>query len=106
VNKFAKVPLSAPYDKIEARRGVSLAIRPQYMRIESGEGTGTIPLTVFALEHLGNESILIADAPDESKLRAVVAAGFEAKVGEVLHVSFDPGNALLFDKATERQVPR
>ena len=39
-----------------------LAVRPQRMRL--GEpGPDAIPLTVFALEHLGNESIVIADAP-------------------------------------------
>ncbi len=48
--------------------------------------------------------MVIADAPDDTKMRAVVAAGFEAKIGEVLHASFDPANSGLFDQTTERPV--
>ena len=105
VNTFARLPLAEAYGKLEPRRGVTLAVRPQYMRIVSEPGPGTVPLTVYALEHLGNESVVIADAPDGSKIRAVVAAGFEATIGEVINASFDPASAGLFDSKTERPVP-
>ena len=105
VNTFARLPLAEAYGKLEPRRGVTLAVRPQYMRIVSESGPGTVPLTVYALEHLGNESVVIADAPDGSKIRAVVAAGFEATIGEVINASFDPASAGLFDSKTERPVP-
>ena len=105
VNGFARVALAGAYGTLAPRAAVTLAVRPQYMRIEkSGEGQARIPLTVYALEHLGNEFIVIADAPDGGKLRAVVAPGFEAKIGEVLYASFDPANALLFDQASERRI--
>ncbi len=55
VNGFARIKLGPAYGELQPRRGVTMAVRPQFMRIESGEGPGTIPLTVYALEHLGNE---------------------------------------------------
>lgn len=63
-----------------------------------------MPSTVFALEHLGNESIVIAEAPDRSKIRAVVPAGFSARIGETLHLALDPAMVRLFDDATGRPV--
>ena len=60
---------------------------PQKMRLGEA-GPDALPLVVYALEHLGNESIVIADAPDKTKIRAVVPAGFEARIGEVLHGRF------------------
>ena len=84
-------------------RPVVLAIRPQRMRL--GEpGPDALPLVVFALEHLGNEFIVIADAPDKSRIRAVVPAGFEAQIGEVLHARFDPAASRLFDRETQRLI--
>ncbi|MEQ8698759.1 MAG: ABC transporter ATP-binding protein [Bauldia litoralis] len=104
VNAFARFRLADAYGQLAPRSGVTLTVRPQFMRIVSEAGEGTVPLTVYAIEHLGNESVLIADAPDGSKVRAVVAAGFEAKIGQALHASFDPSNAGLFDTKTERRV--
>ena len=65
-------------------------------------GPDAVPLVVYALEHLGSESVVIADAPDGSKIRAVVPAGFEATIGEALHARFDVAHARLFDRTTER----
>ena len=104
VNSFIKVPLTNGHAGMAPKRGVTLAVRPQFVRIRNEAGGETMPLTVYALEHLGNESVVIADAPDGSKVRAVVAAGFKATIGEVLHATFDPAAARLFDRETERPV--
>ena len=102
VNGFVKLPLPAA---APARRRIVLAVRPQHMRLGEA-GPDAIPLTVFALEHLGNESIVIADAPDKTKIRAVVPAGFEAKIGEVLHARFNAAQARLYDRETERLLAK
>ena len=100
-NAFVTVPLAAPPAGATADRPVVLAVRPQRMRLGDA-GPDAIPLVVFALEHLGNESIVIAEAPDKTRIRAVVPAGFEARIGEVLQARFDATQARLFDRGTER----
>src|SRR6185503_19267556 len=69
---------------------VPLAIRPQFLRIRPAASPDAMPVSVFALEHLGNESIVIFETAAKEKLRAVVPPGFEARIGEPLHVGFDP----------------
>jgi ABC-type sugar transport system ATPase subunit len=100
-NGFVKVPLGPAAPAVATGKPIVLAVRPQRMRLGEA-GPDAIPLVVYALEHLGNESVVIADAPDGSKLRAVVAAGFEATIGETLHARFDPAHCRLFDGQTER----
>jgi ABC-type sugar transport system ATPase subunit len=85
-------------------RGVTLAVRPHNLRIQPDARSDAMPVSVFALEHLGNESIVIFETGGKEKLRAVVPPGFEARVGERLQVAFDPAAGKLFDRTTERPV--
>ena len=85
-------------------QGVTLAIRPQFLRIRPEASPDAMPVSVFALEHLGNESIVIFETAAKEKLRAVVPPGFAARIGEPLHVGFDPAAGKLFDRATERPI--
>ena len=100
-NAFVTMPLGSRANGATANKPVVLAVRPQRMSLGEA-GPDAIPLVVYALEHLGSESVVIADAPDKSKLRAVVPAGFEARIGEVLHARFDAAHSRLFDAETER----
>ena len=77
---------------------VTLGVRPQHLRI-SPEPNGGMPVTVFALEHLGRESVLILDNQHQNKLRALVEPGFRARVGDQLFASPDPQHCLFFDEA-------
>ena len=100
-NAFVKLPVAPGAAGAPSAKAVTLAIRPQKMRLGEA-GPDALPLVVYALEHLGNESIVIADAPDKTKIRAVVPAGFEARIGEVLHGRFDTAQARFYDRETER----
>ena len=103
-NEYLRMPLPGGYAGIQPSRKVTLAIRPQHLRIQGAPGPEAAPVTVYALEHLGNESVVIADAPDKTRIRAVVPPGFRAAIGEVLHVSFDPAMGRLFDQESERPL--
>ena len=83
--------------KVTGTGGV-LGVRPQHLRI-SPEPNGGLPVAVFALEHLGRESVLILEDERQNKLRALVEPGFKARVGDRLFASPDPKHCLLFDKA-------
>ena len=90
----------------ELGRRVTVAIRPQHLRVQAYEAADALPGTVFAVEHLGKESVVIFDAPGQpAKLRAIVEPGFAARVGDRLHVVPDMTQAVLFDPITERAIP-
>ena len=81
-----------------------LGVRPQHLRILR-EPNGGLSVTVFALEHLGRESVLILEDERQNKLRALVEPSFQARVGDRLFASPDPDHCLLFDQAG-RALPR
>ncbi len=84
------VPVAAPPGR------ATLGIRPQDMHLVAPDAAGALPVTVFALEHLGRESIVIAEAHGGLKVRIIVEAGFSAHVGERLGFAPDPARCLLF----------
>jgi ABC-type sugar transport system ATPase subunit len=61
---------------------VTLGIRPEHLAIVAAGEASSIPATVFALEHLGRESILIADRADGARIRAVLDPGVSLAIGE------------------------
>jgi ABC-type sugar transport system ATPase subunit len=81
---------------------VTLGFRPQHLTLVSETGPGVLPCTVFALEHLGRETVLIMEDPARRRVRALVEADFEARVGEQINIAPDPGRCLVFDSATGR----
>ncbi len=81
---------------------VTLGFRPQHVTLVAEPGPSTLPCTVFALEHLGRETVLILEAPERRRIRALVEAEFEARVGEPVTIRPDPGRCLVFDGATGR----
>ena len=40
---------------------VTLGVRPQHLRVHTGPADGAMPVTVFAVEHLGRESVVILE---------------------------------------------
>jgi ABC-type sugar transport system ATPase subunit len=94
------------YTNAQLADDVTLAVRPHNLRAQTSQAPNSLPVTVFALEHLGHESIVIFETADRSKLRAVVAPGFAAEVGQMMHVTFDPASVKLFDSRTERPLFR
>jgi ABC-type sugar transport system ATPase subunit len=75
---------------------VTLGVRPQDVVVTEANAPGALPVTVFAVEHLGRESVLIADDEHGAKIRALVAPGWHARVGERLGIIPDPARCLLF----------
>ncbi len=94
---FRSGPLSlALPNRPMAPGAVTLGVRPQHVRVTAAAAAGTIPVVVYALEHLGRESIVIADDGTGNKLRALVEPGFHAKIGDSLGIAPDPAFCLFF----------
>jgi ABC-type sugar transport system ATPase subunit len=100
--------IEAPVGGHLAARGggakITIAVRPQHLRVRDEGGPGTLPGKVFALEHLGKESVIILDLADLTKVRAIVDPGMRAPVGAILHLAFEMRDALFFDPATGQAI--
>ena len=83
---------------MEARPGsVTLGIRPQHLHVREADRGGGLPCAIFALEHLGRETVLIVEDQERNRLRLLVDPAFVGRVGDPLHVAPDPARCLLFD---------
>ena len=80
-----------------------LGIRPQHLTLSQEDGAEAIPATVFALERLGKESIVILETPQHEKIRVIVDPQFSARVGERLFVRLDARQGFLFNLGTGRK---
>jgi ABC-type sugar transport system ATPase subunit len=82
---------------------VVLGVRPQHLRVSHRPVDGAMAGSVFALEHLGRESVLIMEH-DGQRLRALVDAEFRTRVGDRVYVLPDATRGFLFDHATGQRL--
>jgi ABC-type sugar transport system ATPase subunit len=92
--RFRSGPLSVP---VAAAPGPAvLGVRPQDLRISASNDQAALPASVFALEHLGREAVVVAETESGLRLRVLVAPGFTARVGDVLRLAPDADRCMLF----------
>jgi ABC-type sugar transport system ATPase subunit len=103
VNPSLRLEITGEFAGAAPRPDVILAIRPHLMRL-SEPGEAAVPMTVYAIEQLGNEAIVICDGPAGERIRVIVPAGFTAPIGARLDATFDGASGRLYDPATERVV--
>jgi len=77
---------------LSGKKSVILGIRPEYVDIGGGEGSGT----VWSVLPSGMETIVKVEVAG-TVLTAVVFAGVEYKVGQELPLGFSGENCMLFD---------
>ncbi len=94
---FIDGELSVPLTSAAPEGKITLGVRPQHLAVTGQPATGALPVTVFALEHLGKESVVIVEDVRRNRLRALVAPDFAARVGDRLFVAPEPARCLLFD---------
>ena len=93
-----RVPIEAPPGP------ATLGFRPQHLTLEPEGGHGALPCTLFALEHLGRETVLIMEDAARRRIRALVEADLEAPVGSRFFVAPDPARCLLFSGDDGRRI--
>lgn len=82
---------------VEAAPGpVTLGFRPQHVRLVGSDKAGALPASVYAIEHMGRESVVILDDGKDEKLRVLVDPSFEARVGDRAALLPDPSFCMLF----------
>jgi len=91
-------------DKVSPGKEVVLGVRPEHLAVADTSETAAISAKVFAVEHLGRESILIADSADGTRLRAMLAPGVGQRVDESVGFVVRDGATLhLFDNGLPGQ---
>ena len=103
VNPSLRMEISGEFSGAAPQADVTLAIRPHLMRL-SEAGPSALPMTVYAIEQLGNEAIVICDGPAGERIRVIVPAGFTAPIGARLDATFDGAAARLYDPTSERVI--
>ena len=83
---------------------LTLGVRPQHVRISREARNGALMTTVFAVEHLGKESIVIMEDRQQNRIRAIVDPAYSTGVGDRLFVTPDVGHAVLFDPGSANAI--
>lgn len=84
---------------------VTLGVRPQHGKICAVDKNGALVLQVYAVEHLGRESVVIGDDGQGIRFRVLVEPSFHATIGERLGVILDQTACLFFDVNGKRVRP-
>ena len=100
-----RIDLGAPEGtELQEGAAVTLGIRPEHLAVGSVAAASGITGKVFAVEHLGRESILIADCPDGTRLRAMLEPGGGPRIGDEVSFVVRKGATLhVFDDAAAGQ---
>lgn len=96
--QFQAGPLAVPLSATAQTGDVVLGVRPQHLDVLREPTDGALPLSLFALEHLGRESVAILEDVEHNRYRALVDPEFKATVGDQLFARPMPDNCLVFDK--------
>ena len=81
-----------------ADRGCTLGIRPQHVRIDPRPGPDRIEATVYAVENLGREVVVLVRDEHEHVYRILSDRDRSVRVGDAVHVALDMRFAFLFDR--------
>jgi multiple sugar transport system ATP-binding protein len=82
---------------------VTLGLRPEHLRLRSGQANNCISGAIAIVEPLGAETLLTLDAGGANVV-ARLGADTQARLGERIDFFFDPATTYLFDPATSRAI--
>lgn len=85
-----------------ARTGdhVVFGVRPEYVSLVSGPGSGIASGVVKVTENLGTHYLVTADC-DGILVRGTAPDGSEPAMGDTVHLKPEPGRSLLYNKTSE-----
>ena len=77
----------------------TLGIRPENVRVSSGQRDHWMPMTVYVTELMGSETFVIVEK-NSQKIIARAPGDFRAETGASVYIDFDLTRAYLFDRET------
>jgi ABC-type sugar transport system ATPase subunit len=79
---------------------VTLGVRPQHLNLSDRRREGALEGTIYAIERLGKETIVIVQYEGEKKCKAMVAPPFGHRMGDAIFVEPAAESVYLFDTET------
>jgi len=103
---FGSFTLDVPENIKPLLKGYSeviVGIRARDLQVSKEKMPDSIPLEVYTIEPLGEETIIILSS-ENVRIRVVTHVEFKADIGEKVWVSFDLNKIHIFDKKTEKAI--
>lgn len=86
---------------------VTLGIRPFYIELKYEQGKSTpIPAEIFVVEPLGDMTVVTIVLSNGIRFQVVVPPSFAGRPKQKAWIGLDSSHILLFDKRTEKALPR
>ena len=86
---------------------VTFGIRPFYIDLKFERSQSTpIPAEIFVVEPLGDMTVVTVVPSDGIRFQVVVPPSFKGQPKQNIWLGLDPNHILLFDKQTEKALPR
>lgn len=99
-----RIPVPGRFMNAGAADGVTYGIRPEHLTVSFENAPAAFPATVFALEQLGRESVLIALDSRGDKLTTVVDSDLAVRIGQQIWLQPDLERCALFDTHSEQTL--
>jgi ABC-type sugar transport system ATPase subunit len=77
-------------------RGIDLGVRPQHVALTEGRPDGALPVTVYAVERLGKENVVVVQDEARNTFRALTVPSDKIAIGDRVFLSADVSKAFVF----------
>jgi ABC-type sugar transport system ATPase subunit len=100
INKELAGKLKESADK----KSVTLGARPQHIALSASQKEGALKGSIYAVERLGKEIVVIVQYDDEKRVKAIVTPPFDMKMGDTIFSLPQTDHIYLFDSSTNMNV--
>jgi ABC-type sugar transport system ATPase subunit len=80
-----------------ADKDVTLGVRPQHISLSDKKQEGMLEGSIYAIERLGKETVVIVQYEGEKKCKAMVAPPFMHRMGDAINLQLQADSVFLFD---------
>jgi len=77
-------------------REIDLGVRPQHVALTEGRESGALPVTVYAVERLGKENVVVVEDEVGNTFRALTVPSDKIVIGDRMFLSADVSKAFVF----------
>jgi ABC-type sugar transport system ATPase subunit len=75
---------------------IDLGVRPQHVTLTEGRPEGALPVTVYAVERLGKENVVVVEDQARNTFRALTVPNDKIAIGDRVFLSADVSKAFVF----------
>jgi ABC-type sugar transport system ATPase subunit len=90
------MPKSLASNVSRSVREIDLGVRPQHVALTEGREDGALPVTVYAVERLGKENVVVVEDQAGNTFRTLTVPSDKIVIGDRLFLSADVSKAFVF----------